>query len=77
MRADVFHQYWLAITVVEAQDMLKQMQISDYPHLKKEDRKRVYSSIQKQAYPIIEERAEEKLLTSEDIASFLQGAMNG
>lgn len=76
MQADTFHQYWLAITAIEAQDMLKQMQIADYPHLKKEDRKKVYNSIHKQAYPVKPSK-EGKMLTSEDIANFLNGAING
>ncbi len=43
--------YYEAITVLEAQDALVTMNISDYPRMKKDDRSKFYREMRKRAYP--------------------------
>jgi hypothetical protein len=43
--------YYDAITVIEAQDALVKMNISDYPKMKGEARKKYFRSMRKTAYP--------------------------
>lgn len=45
-----FSKYWQAITPLEAQDALMQMQIADYPHIGKDGRKQLYKQLHKMAY---------------------------
>jgi hypothetical protein len=49
--AEVTEEYWNAITVIEAQEMLKQMTVSAYPHIKPEKARSIHRGIHKQAYP--------------------------
>lgn len=69
MDADVVEAYWKAIDVIEAQEMLKALQVSDYPYLKKEGRKRLYKSMHNKAYP--NENVNAKILTTEQVDKFL------
>jgi len=63
-----FLSYNEAITVIEAQEMLLQMQISDYPHNKGDARRSFHKKIFNLAYP---NNKESKILKSEDIALLL------
>jgi hypothetical protein len=71
--ADRAQEYWLAITAIEAQEALVQMQVADYPHAKPEQRKRVYRKMHKLAYPRFEDSKSENLGSIEDLVSFLRG----
>lgn len=75
MEMDVFMSYYKHITTIEAQNMLMQMQVSDYPNLKKQDRQRLYKQVRKQAYPQGDVGA--KILTSEQVHNVLKGMMSG
>ena len=78
MHADDFHQYWQAITVIEAQDMLKQMKVSDHPHVKQDNRSAFHKELQKQAYPRhLEDTRNETFLTPSEIAKQLGVALHG
>jgi hypothetical protein len=55
----------MAITVLEAQEMLLQMQVSDYPHLKKEPRQRLHRQLHRQAYPGIHDPNAKPVTTAE------------
>jgi hypothetical protein len=51
MPVEIADQFWLAITQIEAQEMLIAMKVSDFPHLKKQSRESLGREIHKQAYP--------------------------
>lgn len=42
---------WLAITQIEAQDMLNKMFLADWPNLKKPDRKKKHKELYALAFP--------------------------
>jgi hypothetical protein len=68
MLACEFESLWLAITQIEAQEMIKEFQIADYPHLKAKDKSRVYKDIHKLAYP----DNVEKVMDAKTVASILK-----
>lgn len=43
--------YWEAITVLEAQDCLVQLEIMDFPNMKQNKRQQIYKKYKKYAYP--------------------------
>lgn len=59
---------WLAITQIEAQEMIKEFQIADYPNLKVKDKTRIYKDIHKLAYP---DNAE-KVMDARTVAGILK-----
>ena len=65
--------YWEAITMIEAQNLLMEMKVGDFPNMKKEDRGRLHRSLYKQAYP---ESAEQSVTTA-SIAQRLRMAAHG
>lgn len=44
-------EYYEAVTVIEAQDRMIEMNIADYPRMKTEGRKRFHREMRKKAYP--------------------------
>jgi len=48
---DTADRYWRAITVIEAQDILLQLRIADWPYLKKNPRSSFHRQMHKLAYP--------------------------
>lgn len=42
-----FDQYWLSITKIEAQEMLIDLTIADYPHLTPPRRKELYNKLKR------------------------------
>lgn len=48
---DDFMDLYKSITVIEAQEMLKCLQVSDYPNMDKENRKELFDSLKQSAYP--------------------------
>lgn len=50
MPAPLAQEYWLAIDMLEAQEMLLKLKVSDYPNLKQQDRSRLHESLVTQAY---------------------------
>ena len=55
--------YYEAITVIEARDRLVDLNIADYPRMKKEGRKKFHKALDKMAYPI----SNKKQLTAQDL----------
>ena len=68
-----FDQYWLAITKIEAQEMLIEFTIADYPHLKPNRRKEIYNKLKRAQS---NGRAEGALMSPEEIAKKI-GAISG
>jgi len=67
--------YWHAITIIEAQNVLVQFQIADYPHQKKDVRSKLHREFHKMAYPKTHEATE--TLTVEQLGQRLRTAING
>ena len=44
-------KYWKAINVIQAREYLVNMNVQDYPRMKKDARKQFYKDMRKQAYP--------------------------
>lgn len=53
-------EYWEAITVIEAQEMLKDFKVSSYPNFKENDQAKLQRSLRKVAYPESQEAMENK-----------------
>ena len=67
-----FDQYWLAITKIEAQEMLIGITIADYPQLKPQRRKELYNKLRRH-----EGSAQEgNLMSPEEIAKAI-GELSG
>jgi hypothetical protein len=64
--------YIKAIEMIEAQNMLLQMKIADYPNMKQGDRRKLFKSLHKQAYPELEDMPKE-VVKAEDFALALLG----
>jgi hypothetical protein len=69
------HTYWDAVAVLEAQEELAHMRVSDFPHHKKEQRRAIHRRLYRVAYP--KAPAEGDVLTSADLASRLSEVLNG
>ena len=67
-----FDQYWLAITKIEAQEMLIELTIADYPHLKPMRRRELYNKLKRH-----QDNADaNQLMSPKDIAKAI-GAISG
>jgi hypothetical protein len=44
-------EYYESITVIEAQERLVEMNLADYPSMKKEARQKLFRQMRKMAYP--------------------------
>lgn len=42
---------WQAITIIEAQEQLKQMTVADWPNMKKQSRNKLHKELFSKAYP--------------------------
>lgn len=49
MEASLAEEYWKAITPIEATEYMAQMKMADFPHLKKEERRKTWKEISKKA----------------------------
>lgn len=63
MPASRAHEYWLAITPLEAKEVLLDLQVIKYPHLEKNKRMKFENSLRKQS----ESGREKKILTTKEI----------
>lgn len=63
------NMFYRAITVIEAQEMMKQVQVSSFPKMKKESQEKLHRALHKQAYP--EAYSTQKAVSSEDMAKML------
>jgi len=50
MPAPLAQEYWLAIDMLEAQEMLLKLKVSDYPNMDKKDRSTTHDSLVETAY---------------------------
>lgn len=64
--------YWQAITVIEAQEMLKQIKVSSFPNMKLADQRRVHKELTKQAFPSVWDK-EKNRMTPEEFAKLVHG----
>ena len=69
MDAETFGKYVQAITYIEGQNMLLDMQVADYPYLKRDDRKKLHSRLTKKSFPQNEET--KKFVSTEEAFKFL------
>lgn len=60
-----FNDYWEAVTIIEAQEVLIAMNVAVYPYMKKADAQKFHRKISRMAYPKNEERATRPLTPSE------------
>lgn len=58
--------YYEAMTQIQAQDTLVNMNVIAYPHMKQKERSKFHSEINKRAYP-----QEKKTITAKDMARIL------
>ena len=72
---DTAESYWLAITQIEAQQLLLQLSVSQYPWMKKESQKRLHRQWHRLAYP--ETHDETKALTTAELAERIKAGMRG
>ena len=67
-----FDQYWLAITKIEAQEMLIGITIADYPQLKPKRRRELYNKLRRYEGS----GREGRLMSPKEIANAI-GALSG
>lgn len=77
MPADIFNEFWEAITVIEARQMLTQMTVADYPNLKKPDREKLHRQIYELAHPSIFSNSKEETADMERVGMLLGRAYRG
>lgn len=66
-----FEQFWQAITVIEAQEMLIGIKVADFPHYKKPQREKLSRELHKQAYP--REYENRKSITAKELGALING----
>lgn len=66
-----FENYWGAIPIIEAQQLMKNLTASDWPHLKENSRESLHRQLYEQAYP--DSFKETKQLATSDLARILGG----
>jgi hypothetical protein len=62
---------WQAITVVEAQETLVQLQVASYAHMKPDDQRKLHRKLHEMAFPTVYEKP--VALTPEQMAKLLHG----
>jgi hypothetical protein len=69
MLPDEFITYQIAADVLQAQEMLRAMNVADYPHMKKQGRDKLHRDVYKRAFPDQKKR----VITTEDLKTLLGG----
>jgi hypothetical protein len=59
---------WLAITQIEAQQILAKLVVADWPNLKKDERSKKHRELHRLAYPSLEKK---KSITPQDLQRIL------
>ena len=59
--------YFQACSILEAQEMLRAMNVADYPYAKKDTRQKLHRQVHKQAFPDAKKRG----MTFDDLKSIL------
>lgn len=70
----VFHEYWLAITPLEAEEQLRGMEYVSAPHMKKETRKNMIDR-HKRTLRLMIKKPVKKMKTVADLANVFAKAM--
>lgn len=65
MSIETFARYSQALERIEAQELLTQLKVMDYPNMKDEARSKLHRSIHKKAFPV------QKVFSFEEIESAL------
>lgn len=65
MTLDDFSMYWEAITILEAQESLLNMNVAAYPMMKKDEAKKYHRQMFDKAFPKNKERTRRPLTTAE------------
>jgi len=60
---------WECVTILEAQDQLKQMALMDWPHMKKAERTKLHKDLFKKAYP--SEIRKKNYISADELAKVL------
>lgn len=66
--------FWQAITVIEAQEALVQMDVANFPWVKGEDREKIHKRYHKLAYPKIHNPSE--VISTEEAVKKLNEVLN-
>lgn len=74
MDLDTAEGYWMAITQIEAQEILIQLRVAQYPWLTNEGRRTTHRQFHKMAYPATHSVGK---LTTEEAAERLRTVING
>lgn len=69
LSAEEFNAYFQAIDILESQEMLRALTVSDFPDMKKINREKLHRQLHKRAYPYQKKVA----ITVEDLKRMLGG----
>lgn len=69
---ELIESLYECIPTIQAQEILIQLRALDFPMMKDEARRKLHKDLNKQAFPRIL-KAEEKALTTADLANLLKG----
>lgn len=69
------NQMWLAITPIEARELLNQIVVTSYPNLDKNKRRDLVGKLEKQA--TVKEKTKSVELKNEDLDKWLRGVLGG
>lgn len=75
LEGDEAEGLWLAITQIEAQKLLLDLRVADYPYMKERGRGRTHSQFHKLAYPRVKENND--ALSMAEFADKLRTVING
>ena len=59
-------EYWEAITMLEAQELLEDLKVSEYPNMKANDKQKLSNMLQDKAYF----KGEQKILKTTDLLKY-------
>lgn len=69
------NQMWLAITPIEARELLNQIVVTSYPNLDKNKRRDLVGKLEKQA--TVKEKSKSAEIKNEDLDKWLRGVLGG
>jgi hypothetical protein len=73
MDAERLEEYWQAITIIEAQEVLVQLRVMDFPNMKQEARRKTHKEFHALAYPRTHDTSQR--LSTEQLAARIKGAL--
>lgn len=63
MDADLFHTFSDAMDAIEAEEMLRQIRVAQFPYLQKSDQQKLHRELHRKAYPAIHEPVQNAMTT--------------